>query len=274
MNPKQIATALKFKALHEAPGTFLIPNPWDPASARILSALGFPALATSSVAAANLLGRQDGTISRDEALRQFAAIASATDLPVSADLGKGYADSPDEVAQTIQLAAEAGLVGGSIEDATDDPERPIYDLNFAVERVSAAVAAARRLPFPFMLVARAENLIRGRPDLDDTLKRLLAYEKAGADVLFAPGLPNLAAVREVCLSVSKPVNFVVGAKGRSFSVAELAQAGVKRISFGGSLHRAAMTGLLRAAEAAIADGTFGYIETTLTSADFSRFIGI
>ncbi len=246
-----------FRTLHQGL-CFVMPNPWDAGSARVLAGLGFAALATSSGAAAGVLGRRDGEISRDEALAHARAIVGATDLPVAADLENGFGDDPDDVALTIRLAAEAGLVGGSIEDARND--RRLYPLSQAVERVAAAVEAARALPFPFTLTARAENFLRGNPDLDDTLVRLQAYEQAGADVLFAPALPDLAAVRAVCAAVRKPVNFMVGIKGRSFSVAELQAAGVRRISLATSLYRAAMAGLLQAAVEIKEQGTFGYVE--------------
>ncbi len=271
MNTSQKDKALRFQELHRAPGTFLIPNPWDAGSARMLAGLGFQALTTSSAAAAGVLGRRDGRMTREESLANARAIVEATDLPVAADLEYGFGDSPANAAGIIRMAAEIGLVGGSIEDARPDRERAIYDIGHATERVAAAVEAARALSFPFMLVARAENFVRGNPDLDDTIKRLVAYEKAGADVLFAPGLPDLAAVRAVCASVSKPVNFAVGAKGKSFSVAELAEAGVKRISFAASFWRAAMTGLADAAREALQSGTFGYLEHTLTTAEVNRF---
>src|SRR5215470_1933831 len=201
--PSQTEKANRFRALHEAPEAFVIANAWDAGSARILAGLGFPALATSSGASAGVLGRRDGMVSRTEALAQARAIVEATDLPVSADLEKGFADTPEGAAETIGLAAAAGLVGGSIEDFSGDPQRPLYDLAQATERVAAAIAAARNLPFDFTLTARAENFLRGNPDLDDTIRRLQAFEKAGADVLFAPGLPDLAAVRAVCSAVSR-----------------------------------------------------------------------
>jgi 2-methylisocitrate lyase-like PEP mutase family enzyme len=199
-------------------------------------------------------------------------IVDATELPVSADLEKGFGDSPLDVAETILLAADAGLVGGSIEDASGDSARPLYDLGHATERVAAAVQAARALSFPFTLTARAENFLRGNPNLDDTIRRLQAFERAGADVLFAPGLPDLAAVRAVCAAVSKPVNFMVGIKGRSFSVAELSAAGVKRISLAASLYRAAMTGLYNAAREVKERGTFDYVGAGLTSAQLGEFM--
>jgi 2-methylisocitrate lyase-like PEP mutase family enzyme len=273
MPSSQNEIARRFRALHEAPGAFVIANAWDGASARILRGLGFKALATSSGATAATLGRLDGNISRDEALRQARVIAAAVDLPVSADLEKGFGDSPATVAETIRLAAGAGLIGGSIEDATGDPHRPLFDLGQAAERVAAAAEAARGLPFPFTLTARAENFLRGNPDLQDTVGRLQAYERAGADVLFAPGLPDLAAVRTVCAAVSKPVNFMVGMRGKSFTVAELTAAGVKRISLASSLYRAAMSGLLDAAREVNEQGTFAFVERGLSTPDLNRFLG-
>jgi 2-methylisocitrate lyase-like PEP mutase family enzyme len=268
----QSAKAALFSALHQGPGAFLIPNPWDAGSARVLAALGFKALATSSAASAAVLGRRDGRVARDECIAHARAIVDATDLPVSGDLEKGFGDEPETVAETIRLAAEAGLVGGSIEDATGNPDRPIYDIAHAIERVAAAAQAARALPFPFTVTARAENFICGNPSLDDTLRRLVAFEKAGADVLFAPGLPDLAAVRAVCSAVSTPVNFVVGSRGRSFNTADLGAAGVRRISFGGSLYRAAMTGLLEAAWEARDKGTFGYVDRIATTPELNALL--
>jgi 2-methylisocitrate lyase-like PEP mutase family enzyme len=257
--------AVQFKALHQGASAFVIANPWDAGSARLLAGLGFQALATSSGASAAILGRRDGKVTRDEALAQSCAIVAATDLPVSADLEKGFGDAPSDAAQTIRLAAGAGLVGGSIEDASGDKDKPIYGIEHAVERVAAAVQAARSLAFPFMLTARAENFLRGHPDLDDTIKRLQAYEKAGADVLFAPGLPDLAAVRKVCASLSKPFNFMAGIKGKSFTVAELEAAGVRRISLATSLYRAAMSGLLEAAREVKEKGSFGYLDRSVST---------
>ena len=259
-----------FRALHQGPGAFVIPNPWDAGSARMLAALGFAALATSSGACAGTLGRRDGSVTRDEALAHARAIVQATELPVSADLEKGFGDAPAAAAETIRLAAEAGLAGGSIEDATGRKEQPLYDFNHAVERVAAAAEAARAAGF--FLTARAENFLRGKADLDDTIRRLQAFEKAGADVLFAPGLPDLAAVRTVCASVSKPVNFMAGIRGKSFSVAELEAAGVRRISLATSLYRAAMSGLLEAAREVKERGSFAYLERSLATPDLNRFL--
>ena len=268
----QIDKATRFRALHDGPGAFVIPNPWDAGSARILAALGFQALATSSGASAGVLGKRDGKVTRDEALAHARAIVAATDLPVSADLEKGFGDAPSDAAETIRLAAAAGLVGGSIEDATGNRDRPLYDIGHATERVAAAAQAARALAFPFMLTARAENFLRGNPDLDDTIRRLQAYEKAGADVLFAPGLPDLAAVRTVCAALSRPFNFMVGIKGKSFTVADLEAAGVRRISLATSLYRAAMRGLLDAAREVKDGGTFGYLDRALTTPELSGFM--
>ncbi len=272
MTASQSDRAARFRALHAASGVFVIPNPWDAGSARILAGLGFQALATSSGASAGMLGRRDGKVTRDEALAHARAIVEATDLPVSADLEKGFGDAPEATAETIRLAAGVGLVGGSIEDATGDKDRPLYDLRHATERVAAAAQAARALSFPFTLTARAENFLRGNPDLDDTIRRLQAFEKAGADVLFAPGLPDLEAVRAVCAAVSKPFNFMVGIRGKSFTVAELSAAGVKRISLATSLYRAAMSGLLDAAREAKDRGTFGYLDRSLTTPELNAFM--
>ncbi|WP_072388699.1 isocitrate lyase/phosphoenolpyruvate mutase family protein [Hyphomicrobium sp. CS1BSMeth3] len=261
----------RFVALHERDGTFVIPNPWDAGSARILSALGFEALATSSGAAAGVLGRTDGRISRDEAIAHARIIVEATDLPVAADLESGFGDSVDDAAATIRAAGAVGLVGGSIEDCAG-PGKQIYEFDHAVRRVEAAIAAARALPFRFMFTARAENFIRGNPDLDDTIRRLKAYEQAGADVLFAPGLPDIEAVRKVCASLDRPFNFMVGIKGRSFTVADLTAAGVKRISLAGSLHRAAMTGLIDAAREVRDQGTFGYLDRSVPGPDLNKML--
>jgi 2-methylisocitrate lyase-like PEP mutase family enzyme len=270
MNQREKAE--RFRRLHEGPGAFVIPNPWDGGSARILAGLGFQALATSSGAAAGVLGRRDGQISRDEALAQVRIIVAACDLPVSADLEKGFGDSPAIVAETVRLAADAGLVGCSIEDATGEKERPLYEFDAAVARIEAAVRAARSLPFPFTLTARAENFLRGKPDLADTIRRLQAYEAAGADVLFAPGLPDLDAVHQVCAAMKKPVNFMVGIRGKSFSVRALEQAGVRRVSLATSLYRAAMTGLIEAAREVKEQGTFGYLERAVAGPELNRFM--
>jgi 2-methylisocitrate lyase-like PEP mutase family enzyme len=272
MTASQSEKAARFRALHDGPGAFVIPNPWDAGSARILAGLGFQALATSSSACAGTLGRRDGKVTRDEALAHARAIAAATELPVSADLEKGFGDAPAAAAETIRLAAGVGLVGASIEDATGDKSAPLYDVRLATERVAAAVQAARSLPFPFTLTARAENFIRGNPDLADTIRRLEAFAEAGADVLFAPGLPDLETVRTVCARVKKPFNFMAGIQGKSFTVGELAAAGVRRISLAGSLYRAAMTGLASAAREVKDAGTFGYLDRSMTTAELNGFM--
>lgn len=263
--------ATRFRALHQG-AAFVIPNPWDAGSARMLAGLGFQALATSSGASAGVLGRRDGKVTRDEALAHARAIVEAVDLPVSADLEKGFGDAPEDAAETIRRAASVGLVGGSIEDASGDRDKPLYDLAHATERVAAAVRAARALPFPFTLTARTESFLRGNPSLEDTIKRLQAFEQAGADVLMAPGLPDLAAVRAVCAAVGKPVNFMAGIKGKSFTVAELVSAGVKRISVASSFYRMAMTGVLEAAREVKDQGTFGYLDRSIATPDLNSFM--
>jgi len=268
----QSEKAARFVALHQQPGAFVIANPWDAGSARLLAGLGFAALATSSGASAGILGKRDGQVTRAEAMAQIHSICAAVDIPVSADLEKGFGDAPQAAAEAVRLGAEAGLVGGSIEDATGDKDRPLYDLGQAVERVAAAAQAARALPFPFLLTARAENFLRGKPDLEDTLRRLQAYEKAGADVLFAPGLPDLAAVRTVCAALGKPFNFMAGIPGKSFTVAQLQAAGVKRISLATSLYRAAMSGMLDAAREVKDQGSFTYLDRLVPTPDLYKLM--
>lgn len=265
MSISQKEKGVSFRAMHERPGVFIIPNPWDVASARILAGFGFEALATSSAASACAVGRRDGELTRDEARAHARMIVNATDLPVSADLERGFGDPPETIAETIRLAGEAGLVGCTIEDTTGRQDKPLYDFSLAVERIAAAAQAARALGFPFLLTARTHNLMYANPSLDETIKRLQAFERAGADVLFAPGLPNLEAVRAVCAAVSKPVNFMVGIKGKSFSVAELAAAGVKRISLATSLYRAAMTGFLEAVSEVENSGQFSFVEHSVST---------
>jgi 2-methylisocitrate lyase-like PEP mutase family enzyme len=268
----QSEKSARFRALHQGPRAFVIANPWDAGSARILAGLGFQALATSSGACAGTLGRRDGKVTRAEALAHARAIVEAVEVPVSADLEKGFGDAPADAAQTIRLAAQAGLAGGSIEDASGNKDHPLYDIGHATERVAAAAQAARGLAIPFTLTARTENFLRGNPDLDDTIRRLQAFEKAGADVLMAPGLPDLAAVRAVCAAVQKPVNFMAGIKGKSFTVAELEAAGVRRISLATSLYRAAVTGLIDAAREVQEKGSFGYLERSLATPELNRFM--
>jgi len=264
---------LRFRALHDRAGIFLIPNPWDVGSARALAGLGFEALATSSAASACAAGRRDGALTRGEALSHARGIVEATDLPVSADLEKGFGDSPEVVAETIRQAAETGLVGCTIEDSTGDPERPLYGTALAVERVAAAAEAAHALDFPFLLTARAHNLLHPGGSLDATIARLQAYERAGADVLMAPGLPDLAAVRAACAAVSKPVNFMAGIQGKSFPVADLAVAGVKRVSLATSLYRAAMTGFLEAAREVKDTGDFGFLDRCVSTQELVALMG-
>lgn len=262
----------RFKRLHEQDRAFVIPNPWDAGSSKLLASLGFEALATTSAGYAFAKGKRDSFagLSRDEILENAAEIVGATDLPVSADLEDGLGVSPQACAQTIELASGIGLVGGSIEDATGDRDRPIYDLSLAVERVAAAAESARgRL---FLLTARSENFLCGRPDLDDTIKRLQAFSQAGADVLYAPGLPDLDAIRTVCASVDKPVNVVMGLRGPSYTVEELSNAGVRRISVGGSFARAALGALMRAAQEVRTSGTFTYSSEAMPGADIARLM--
>lgn len=271
----QTEKARRFEALHTRPGAFVIPNPWDAGTTRILASLGFEALTTTSAGLAFTLGRRDGAnlISRDETLENARVISEATDLPVAADLENGFGDAPEDAALTIRLAAErAGLVGGSIEDATGNAARPIYDFQHAVERIAAAVEAARALPFRFMLVARAENFLHGRPDLDDTIRRLQAFEAAGADVLYAPGLTRAEEIRAVCQSVKRPVNVVMGLKAGSFPVAELAAMGVKRISLGSALSRAALGGFIQAAREIREKGTFDFAKSAISYAEVNGFM--
>lgn len=274
MSVTQEQKGARFRELHDGPGVFVIPNPWDVGSARLLAGLGFPALATSSAASATTLGRRDGGLTRAEALAHARSIVGATDLPVSGDLERGFGDAPEAVAETVRLAAAAGLCGCSIEDATGDPDRPLYDLPLAVDRVAAAAQAAHALPFPFVLTARAHDFLYADPSLDEAIRRLQAFERAGADVLFAPGLPDLGAVRAVCAAVARPVNFMVGIKGKSFSVGELAAAGVRRISLATSLYRAAMTSLLDAAREAKDEGQFGFVDRCATTRELNELMGI
>ena len=261
-----------FRALHERPGIFLIPNPWNAGTAKILTALGFEALATTSAGYAFNAGCIDSNtaITREGVLANAKEIVEATDLPVSADLQDGFGRSPEACAETIRRAAEVGLAGGSIEDATGDESDPIYDFKLAVERVAAAAKAAHETHF--VLTARAENYLHGRPDLRDTIRRLQAFAEAGADVLYAPGLPSLDIIREVCACVSKPVNVLMGLKGATYSVEEIAEAGAKRISVGGALARAALGAFVRAAREIKAEGTFGFAAEAISHADLTAYM--
>jgi len=261
----QAERARAFRALHERPGIFIMPNPWDAGTAKLFASLGFEALATTSLGFSSSRGRVDGTlsVSREELIANCREIASATDLPVNADLENGYADDPEEAATIIRLAAEAGIVGGSIEDATGDPARPIYDFDLAVERVAAGARVARSLPFPFTFTARAENYLHGRPDLGDTIRRLQAFAAAGADVLYAPGLRDLETIRQVVAAVQKPVNVVMSSADPEITARQLAEAGVKRISVGGALSRLAYAAVREAAVAMRDAGSFRWVRDTL-----------
>ena len=261
-----------FQELHERSDAFVIPNSWDAGSARILTALGFQALATTSAGFALSIGRRDGegAVSRDETLGNAKAIVEATHLPVSADLENGFGDAPGDCSETVRCAVEVGLVGGSIEDATGDVRYPIYEFQHAVERVAAAAETARSRPF--VLTARAENFLHARPDLDDTIRRLRAFEAVGAHVLYAPGLPNLDAIRLVCSAVRRPVNVVVGLSGPLFTLRELEAVGVKRISVGSAFARAAWGGLVRAAREVKEEGTFTFSSHAIPFAEVNDYM--
>lgn len=265
----QAEKAAAFRALHEREGAFIIPNPWDIGTARILAHLRFEALATTSAGYAFSIGKRDNKVGRDAMLSHVSDIVSATDLPVSADLENGFGDDPETVAETFRRAAATGLAGGSIEDSTGRPEEPVYDLGLAVERVRAAVEAVRSLPFPFTVTGRAENYLVGRPDLGDTIQRLQAYQEAGADVLYAPGLTSREDIASVVRSVDRPVNVVMGFKGAELSLAELAGLGVKRVSVGSALSRAALGAFLRAARELQEHGTFTFVADAASSRDVS-----
>lgn len=258
-----------FRKLHERDSAFIIPNPWDIGTARILAHLGFEALATTSMGYAFSVGKRDGGLSRDGAIAHVAAIASATDLPVSADLENCFADDPKKAAESIRLAAEAGAVGGSIEDATGRQEDPIYEFGYALERVRAAVATARALPFTFTLTARAENYLHGRTDLKDTIRRLQAFQEAGADCLYAPGLRSKEDIGAVIRSVDRPVNVLMGLQGVLLSLDELSQLGAKRISVGSSLARTALAAFLRGAREMREKGTFTFADEAVSPREIS-----
>lgn len=270
--PDQQEKFIRFKAMHEGNGAFVLPNPWDAGSARLLASLGFEALATTSAGYAFSRGKRDSFagLSRSEILENASEIVGATELPVSADLEDGFGAAPETCARTIHMACDIGLVGGSIEDATGNPDAPIHPIGLAADRIRAAADSARGRPF--LLTARAENFLWGRPDLADTIRRLQAFSEAGADVLYAPGLPDLAAIRTVCRAVDKPVNVVIGLAGTSHSLAELSAAGVRRVSVGGSFARAALGALLRAAEEVRTHGTFTYAADAIPGAVISRLM--
>lgn len=274
MGVSQQEKAAHFRALHEGPGAFILPNPWDEASARLLAGLGFQALATSSAAAAATKGRRDGGLTRDEALAHARIIVNATSLPVSADLENGFGEAPEVVAETIRMASDAGLAGCTIEDTTGNPDAPLYDFALSVERIVAAAEAARSLAVPFVLTARTHNLLFAGANLEETIRRLQAYERSGADVLFAPGLADLEAVHAVCSALAKPFNFMAGIPGKSFPVARLEAAGVRRISLATSLYRAAMTAFLDAATEVRDTGEFGFLDRCLSTGDILKVMGV
>ena len=267
--PSQSEKAEIFRALHQGPGAFVIPNPFDAGSAKMLAGLGAVALATSSGACAGTLGRRDGRITREEALAHAKHVVDAVEIPVIADLENGFGHTPEDAAITVRGAYGVGLVGCSIEDATGMVDQPLYTLDDAVARIKAAVMAR---PAGFVLTARTESFLRGNVDLDDVIRRLRAFDEAGADVLMAPGLPTLEAVRAVCAATTKPVNFMVGIPGKSFSKAELEACGVRRISLATSLWRAAMAATARAATEALQHGTFGYLATNAMTPDLNSYL--
>ncbi len=258
-----------FRALHARPGAFVIPNPWDVGTAVLLAKLGFEALATTSAGYAFSTGKRDNTVGREPMLAHVSAIVAATDLPVSADLENGFGDDPQTVAETMRRAAATGIAGGSIEDATGRAEAPIYELKLARERVRAAVEAVRGLRTPFVVTARAENFVAGRPDLADTIARLQAYQEAGADVLFAPGLTTADQIAAVVRAVDRPVNVLMGRSGQGLDLARLAALGVKRVSVGSALSRAALGAFLRAARELRERGTFEFADDAVGYADIN-----
>jgi 2-methylisocitrate lyase-like PEP mutase family enzyme len=270
----QAEKAAAFRALHERPGAFIIPNPWDAGTAKLLAAQGFEALATTSLGLANMLGRSDSKVTRAEVIANCRDIAEATDLPVNVDLENCFAHEPRAAAEAIGLASEAGAVGGSIEDSTDDPKDPIYDFDLAVARVRAAAEAAHAQPVPFLLTARAENLLHGRNDMADTIRRLQAYEAAGADVLYAPGLRNLDEVRHVTGALKRPFNVVTGWLDPDITVAQLAEAGAKRISVGGALSRLALAAFAGAGRAMMDQGSFTWMRDMMAFAEVRRMLGV
>jgi 2-methylisocitrate lyase-like PEP mutase family enzyme len=270
--PTQGQKAAAFRALHERPGAFIIPNPWEAGTAKLLAALGFEALATTSLGLANLLGRADGAVTRAEVIENCRVIAEATDLPVNADLENCFAHEPEAAAEAIRLACQAGAVGGSIEDFSGDPSNPIYDFDLAVARVRAAAEATHALPVPFLLTARAENLIRGRVDMADTIRRLQAYEAAGADVLYAPGLRNVDEVRRVVTAVNRPVNVVTGWLDPDITLQQLSDAGVKRVSVGGALSRLALATIAKAGRAMQEQGSFAWMRDVMGMSEMTKLL--
>jgi 2-methylisocitrate lyase-like PEP mutase family enzyme len=268
----QAQKAADFAALHAAPGCFVIPNPWDPGSARTLAALGFKALTTTSAGYARSIGVTDYKAGREHVLGHIRIMAPMVDIPLAADLENGFGDTPETCAETIRLGAEAGLVGGSIEDFTGDPSNPIYETARAADRVRAAAEAGRNLPFKFMLCARAENYLRGRPDLADTISRLQAYQEAGADVLFAPGLNTADEIGAVCQAVDRPVNVMGGARKEKLTIAQIGALGVKRVSLGGMMQAIAASAMIHAAREIAATGTFGFAAAMVPGAEIDSLL--
>jgi len=271
--PTQAEKGRVFRALHQRDRGFIIPNPWDAGTARLLQSLGFEALATTSAGFAFSIGKADGAVDRETMLAHAAALVAATEVPVSADLENGYADKPLEVAETIRLAAQTGLAGCSVEDVPQGRGKAPYEIPLAAERVRAAAEAAHSLAFPFTLTARAENFIVGRPELRDTIARLQAFQEAGADVLFAPGLKTKEDIRAVVRSVDRPINVIMGLEGVQLSLADLSELGVKRVSVGSALARSAMGAFLRAAREMEAQGTFTFAEDAVKYADLNAMFG-
>ncbi|RYG36939.1 MAG: isocitrate lyase/phosphoenolpyruvate mutase family protein [Burkholderiales bacterium] len=272
MAKTQAQKAADFEALHKAPGVFLIPNPWDAGSARMLAALGFKALTTTSAGYARSIGFPDYNAGRENVMAHIRAMAPMIDVPLAADLEDGFGPKPEDCAETIRQGAEAGLVGGSIEDFTGDRGNPIYSIEAAADRVGAAAEAAKKLPFKFMLCARAENYLNGRQDLGDTIKRLQAYQEAGADVLFAPGLNTSEEVREVCRSIDRPFNIVRGPRKETLTVEQVGALGVKRISTGGMMHAVAMSAMIEAAREMATGGTFGFTQNMQAAAEIDPLL--
>lgn len=269
----QAEKAIAFHALHEREGAFIIPNPYDIGTARLLAHLGFEALATTSAGCAFALGKRDYTLTREQVLAHATEIVAAADLPVSADLEGGFGDDPQTVAETFRLAAATGLAGGSLEDSTGRPDNPIYEHELAVERVRAAAEVTSALSFPFMLTARCENYLVGKTDLNDTIKRLQAYQEAGANVLYAPGLRMREDIAAVVSSVDRPVNVLMALQGVHFTLAELSEIGVKRVSVGSTLARAALGAFLRAAREMKEQGTFTFADEAVSYANVSEMFG-
>ncbi len=273
MTKSQAEKAAAFEALHSAPGVFVIPNPWDPGSARILAGLGFKALTTTSAGYARSIGFPDYNAGRENVMAHIRAMAPMIDIPLAADLEDGFGPRPEDCAETIRQGAEAGLVGGSIEDFTGDRANPIHSIAEAADRIRAAAEAARRLPFKFMLCARAENYLHGRADLADTIARLQAYQEAGADVLFAPGLNTLDEVREVCRAIDRPFNIMRGPRKEQLTVEQVGALGVKRISTGGMMHAVAMSAMIGAAKEMLGPGTFDFTKTMPHAAEIDMLLG-